>query len=152
MKLDILYETVGHWRTFPSPYHVDPKMRKKDGKKDLSFRIKEPRGGIDDISKDEALKEIEDVAYGLSKKYELRPTQRRVQAVLKLMETDDNPILKEIYEIWSSNHGVLPKEHRINGLKEYLTPEGGEDRTQRCETGARPIPSPGKVREIGMKI
>jgi len=63
MKLTALYEqVVGHWQKIYSPYHVDPKMRKKKKKQDLSFRIKgkkkiskpgkkkkkkEPKGGAD---------------------------------------------------------------------------------------------------------
>lgn len=40
MKLTILYEQVGHWEKIYSPYNMDPKMRKKKKKQDLSFRIK----------------------------------------------------------------------------------------------------------------
>lgn len=58
MKLTKLYESVGHWRTIDSPYHVDPKHRKSNSKNDLSFRIKgkkkinkkkkdDPKGGDD---------------------------------------------------------------------------------------------------------
>lgn len=58
MKLATLYEqVVGHWQTIYSPYHINPKMRKKKKKQDLSFRVKgkkkishskkEPEGGDD---------------------------------------------------------------------------------------------------------
>lgn len=57
MKLTTLHEQVGHWEKIYSPYHIDPKMRKKKKKQDLSFRIKgkkkisnpgkEPKGGED---------------------------------------------------------------------------------------------------------
>lgn len=41
MKLHKLFEqVVGHWKTFDHPGHIDPKRRKKNTKKDLSFRVK----------------------------------------------------------------------------------------------------------------
>jgi hypothetical protein len=78
MKLKKLYEqVVGHWKTFDSPYHMDPKHRKSKTKKDLSFRIKgkkkiskskkkDPEGGED---KTQALETgAGPIGYGKSKK------------------------------------------------------------------------------------
>lgn len=149
MKLNILYEqVVGHWRVAKGPYEFygDPKNKRQTD--DLSFRIKgkrEPIGGSD-------FTELEDIAYGLAAGYELRPNLKRIEAVRKAMKTDKNPVLKEIYDIWVSGHGVLPKKDRIKSMSQYLTePHGGADKTQRLETGARPIPNPGRIRKIGME-
>jgi hypothetical protein len=61
MKLTTLHETVGHWQEIYHPGHMNPKMRKKKKKQDLSFRIKgkkkiskgkkskeDPKGGADE--------------------------------------------------------------------------------------------------------
>ena len=39
MKLSMICEQ-GHWETIYHPGHMDPKMRQKKSKQDLSFRIK----------------------------------------------------------------------------------------------------------------
>lgn len=60
--------------------------------------------------------EIEDICHGLKNYPELRPTQKRINALEEINKKFDDKNIIDMINIFKEGHGILSKPERIKSL------------------------------------